>query len=404
LIPILSSIIVGQGAGMTRAKGGMLSIIYVLGTAATYAAIGWVAGATGDQLQAYFQNIWAIGTISVVFVLMALAMFGVYKIQMPSFIQSRLQETSSGIRGGTAGMVFVLGMVSALIVGACVSPLLISILTIAISQGDPVLGSAMMFSMAMGMGVFLIALGFGAGFLLPRAGAWMTRVNHVFGVMLIAVAIYLLQALPQVPVLLLWGALFIILSVYLGATQALPEGASGWRYLNKGMGIILLVWGVLSLAGGLAGNRDVLNPIPAGTFGIASAPGGISGAGAAHAGDLFIRVSTPAELDVQLAAARDQNRHLMLDFYADWCVDCIRMEKTTFVDALVKRRFDDDFLLVQVDVTDPNHEGGKSLKQRYGVYGPPAILFFTPQGDELRDLRLYGFRSSREFLEILDRI
>lgn len=399
MVPILSSVIVGQGASMTRAKGGMLSIIYVLGTMVTYAAIGWVAGATGEQLQAYFQNIWAIGILSLVFVIMALSMFGLYRIQMPSFVQSRLQESSSGIRGGTASMVFVLGLVSALIVGACVSPLLISLLTVAIGKGDPVLGAAMMVSMAAGMGVFLVALGFGAGAILPRAGAWMERINHAFGVMLLAVAIYLLGAVPAVPVLLLWAALMIIIGVYLGATQALPEGAGGWRYFGKGVGTILLIWGAVSLVGGLAGNRDVLNPIPAGTFGITA-----GGAGPEHDAQLFTRVSSLEELEGQFARARGEGRHLMLDFYADWCIDCIRMEKTTFVDADVKRRLDADFLLVQVDVTDPNHEGGKAIKRRFDVYGPPAILFFPGGGEELRDLRLYGYRDRNEFLDVLNRI
>ena len=399
MIPILSSVIVGQGARMTRAKGGMLSLIYVLGTAVTYAAIGWVAGATGEQLQAYFQNIWAIGILSLVFVIMALSMFGLYKVQMPSFIQSALQSKSASISGGTASMVFVLGLVSALIVGACVSPLLISLLSIAIGEGDPVLGAAMMVSMAFGMGVFLVALGFGAGAILPRAGAWMERVNHVFGVMLLGVAIYLLGAVPAVPVLLLWAALMIIVGVYMGATQALPDGASGWRYLTKGVGTIALVWGVLCLVGGLAGNRDVLNPIPPGTFVAAG-----SSTGASHAGAAFVQVTDIESLDAELARARESGKHLMLDFYADWCVDCIRMEKTTFVDADVKRRLDADFILAQVDVTDPNDPGGKAIKQRLGVYGPPAILFFDRGESEIRDLRLYGYRDSEEFLSILERI
>ncbi len=402
MIPILSSIIVGQGANMTRARGGALSAIYVFGTAVTYAAIGWVAGATGEQLQAYFQNAWAIGILSVVFVLMALSMFGLYKIQMPSFIQSRLQEKSAALGGGTVSMVFVLGLVSALIVGACVSPLLISLLSIAIGRGDPVLGAAMMVAMALGMGVFLVAIGFGAGAILPRAGAWMERINHVFGVMLLAVAIYLLGALPAVPVLLLWAALLIIVAVYMGATQALPDGASGWRYLSKGIGTIALVWGVLSLVGGLAGNRDILNPIPAGTF---FAAGNDAAGGAPHAESaLFVRVGTPEELDAQLARARQSGKHLMLDFYADWCVDCVRMEKSTFVDARVRERLGERFLMAQVDVTDPNDAGGKAIKQRYGVYGPPAILFFENGATEIRDLRLYGYRDSAEFLSILEKI
>ncbi|MDP7489218.1 MAG: protein-disulfide reductase DsbD, partial [Arenicellales bacterium] len=259
LIPILASSIVGQ-ARVSRTRGLILSLAYVLGTAATYAVIGAVAGATGEQLQAYFQNIWAISAIAVILALMALSMFGFYQLQMPAILQSRLSEGSTRL-GGSLGMTFGLGAVSALIVGACVSPLLISVLGIAILKGDPWLGAALMFAMALGMGVILVAVGAGAGFLVPRAGAWMEQVKQVFGVLLLGVAVYLLGAVPVVPVLLLWSALLIITGVYLGATQAVPTGASGWRYLTKGIGTLLLVWGVLAMIGGFSGNRDILKPV-----------------------------------------------------------------------------------------------------------------------------------------------
>lgn len=400
LIPILSSIVVGQGEKASRSKGGMLSIIYVMGTAVTYAAIGWVAGATGEQLQAYFQNIWSIGTISIIFVLMSLSMFGLYRIQIPSFIQSRIQEKSGSMQGGTIGMVFVLGLMSALIVGACVSPLLISLLSVAISKGSPLLGASMMFSMALGMGVFLIAIGLGAGFLLPKAGIWMDRVNYAFGVMLLAVAIYLLSAIPAVPVLLLWAVLLTITAVFMGATQPLPEGASGWRYLNKGIGTVLLVWGVLALLGGLNGNRDIMNPLPLNQMSFAS--GSSTAPQSTHVP--FIQVTNLEELDVELAKASNSGKHLMLDFYADWCTDCIRMEKSTFIDPEVAARFDQDFILAQVDVTDPDHQGGKDIKKRYSVFGPPAMLFFRNGENEIRDLRLYGYRNVSDFTAVLNKI
>ena len=403
MIPILSSIIVGQGEKASKAKGGLLSAVYVLGTAVTYAAIGWVAGATGEQLQAYFQNIWAIGFLSLVFAAMSLSMFGLYKIQMPSFIQSRMQEKSAGIQGGTLGMVFVLGLMSALIVGACVSPLLISLLSIAISQGDPVLGMLMMTAMAAGMGVFLIAIGFGAGFLLPKAGMWMDRVNYVFGVMLLGVAIYLLTVIPEVPVLLLWAALFIVTGIYMGATQSLPEGASGWRYLNKGLGTVLLVWGILALIGGLNGNRDIMNPIPLSGFGGGPVVQGGGAAAESHE-ELFIQVANMDALETEMQNANAIGKHVMLDFYADWCTDCIRMEKTTFVEKNVKAKFDRSFVLLQVDLTDPNDPDTKAIKKRFGVYGPPAMLFFRNGLDEVRDERLYGYRTADEFLQILNRI
>ena len=261
LIPILSSIVIGQGAE-SRMRSGTLSMIYVFGTVVAYAFIGAVAGATGDQLNAYFQNAWAIGIMSAVFVLMSLSLFGLYEITMPAVLESRIQESSMKIGGGKFGAVFVLGVLSALVVSACVSPLLISALGIAIARADPYLGAAMMTSMALGMGVILIAIGFGVGIALPKAGPWMDRLKQGFGVLLLGVAIYLLGNLPDVPVLLLWGALFIVTGVYLGASQELPADAGGWRYFWKGVGVVLLIWGILCLIGGMLGNRDVFQPLP----------------------------------------------------------------------------------------------------------------------------------------------
>ena len=262
LIPILSSIIAGESSKTGSVRGGMLSIIYVLGTVVTYASVGAVAGATGDQLQAYFQNAWAIGAMSLVFVLMALSLFGFYEIRMPSSFETKMQQSTMRITGGKAGAVFVLGAFSALVVSACVSPLLISVLSIAIAKADPVLGAVMMTATALGMGVILVAIGFGLAVTLPKAGAWMDRLKQFFGVMLLAVAVYLLGNIPAVPVLLLWAVLFIVSGVYLGATHDLPSDAGGWKLFCKGIGLVLLVWGILSLLGAVLGNRDVLQPLP----------------------------------------------------------------------------------------------------------------------------------------------
>ncbi|MDE0094842.1 MAG: protein-disulfide reductase DsbD [Gammaproteobacteria bacterium] len=396
MIPILSGVIAGQGENLTRRRGGALAMVYVIGTAVTYAAMGWVAGATGEQLQAYFQNVWAIGIMAVIFFLMALSMFGLYEIQMPSAIQSRLQNSTSGM-GGSFPMVFLLGLVSALIVGACVSPILISFLGIAVSRADPVLGAQMMFVMSLGMGVPLIALGFGAGYLLPKAGAWMDLVKHFFGILLIAVAIYLLGVLPAVPVLLVWGVFFIILSTYLGATQSLPDGASGWRRLAKGIGTVLLIWGIAAIVGGFYGERDLLKPLPARLFSI-----GGSTAAPEPETHLFTAVSNTAELDQQFVQARQSGRRIMLDYYADWCVDCVKMEKSTFQDPAVARVLEERYLALQVNVTDPKDPGTRSVKKRFGVFGPPAVLFFDQNGNPLKELSFYGYRNPEDFLALID--
>jgi thiol:disulfide interchange protein DsbD len=406
MVPILSGVIVGtEGKQTTKLRAGLLSYTYIFGTAVTYAVAGAIAGSTGEQLQAYFQNAWAIGLFSAVLILLALSMFGLYTLQIPSFIQSMLHHHSAQLhkraRKWVAGEfigVFALGLVSALIIGACVSPVLVSVLGVAVAARDPWLGGGVMFALAHGQGLILVVLGIGAGALLPKAGAWMDSVKYVFGVLLLAVAIYLLGFLPQVPVLLLWSALLVVCAVYLGTTQRLPEGASGWRYLWKGLGTVLLLWGILALIGGVAGERDILKPLPSSLWIKSSAMPAAVGA------PLFERVATIASLEQKIAAARSAAKPLLLDYYADWCVDCVRMEKGTFADPAVRTELEKRFVLVQADVTDPDNAEVKALKKRFGVFGPPATLFFSSRGVELRDLRSYGYIERDAFLTLLRRV
>jgi thioredoxin:protein disulfide reductase len=400
MIPIVSGALVRTGdVTLGKLRGGLLSYTYVFGTAVTYTAAGVVAGSTGEQLQAYFQSPWAIGTFATILALLALSMFGLYELQMPSFVQSKLHYHTHKIKGSGFIGAFILGIVSALIVGACVSPVLISVLGAAIVAEDPVLGGAIMFALAHGQGIVLVALGVGAGFLLPRAGVWMNKVKYVFGVMLLGVSIYLLGFIPQVPVLFLWAALFIITGVFLGATESLPHGSTGWRYLWKGVGTVLLIWGVLALLGGMAGNRDVLSPV---AFSGATSTA-VAGAPTAGEEKLFERVTTVAALEKRLAEARTAGRPALLDYYADWCADCVRMEKTTFRDVRVRdalRRY----VRLQVDVTEAGNPDGVAIKKRFGVFGPPAMLFFGADGAEKNELRTYGYRKAEDFLAITGKI
>ena len=331
MIPVLSSILAGQGQSLTRTKGGLIAFSYVLGTSVTYAAMGALAGATGDQLQAYFQNIWAIGLLSTLLVIMAIAMFGAFQFQMPGAVQERIQRRTKTLVGSVP-LVFMLGLISALIIGACVSPVLISVLGIAITSGSALLGAELMFTMSIGMGLPLIALGVGAGHLVPRAGPWMEKIKHGFGVMLIALAIYILGTLPQIPVLLLWGSFFIMLSVFAGTTRRNDSLVSNWQRLEKGAGIILLVWGIMLIAGGLTGQRDIFRPLPPSLFNNTSGVDVSTDMTQSDriSGDSFIRISDLAELQQQLLVAGSNNRKVLIDYYADWCVDCARMEKTTF--------------------------------------------------------------------------
>jgi thiol:disulfide interchange protein DsbD len=410
MIPIVSSVLVGaEGARLTKLRGGLLSYTYVLGTALTYSIAGAVAGATGEQLQAYFQNPWAIGIFSGILVLFALSMFGLYEIHVPQALQSFLHHHSTRMHhkakrwaGGEFIGVFLLGVFSALIIGACVTPVLASALTGAIATQDAVKGAGIMFALANGQGAILVAIGVSEGLLLPRAGPWMNTVKHIFGVLLLGVAIYLLTPLEQVPILLLWGALFIICAVYLGATQALPKDASGWRHLWKGVGTLLLVWGVLALVGGFAGSRDVLKPLP---FDLGGPPAANVGANPELTPKtrLFQRVTTVRELDAGFAAARAVGKAMILDYYATWCTDCVRMERTTLRDPRVRRAIAARFVALQADVTDTDGDS-RAIKQRFNVLGPPATLFFRPDGSEARELRAYGYLTVEQLLDKLSQL
>ncbi|GMQ92190.1 MAG: protein-disulfide reductase DsbD [Gammaproteobacteria bacterium] len=401
MIPILSSIIIGQskdGKDKSNLHGGALSISYVLGTSVIWTIAGVFAGATGKQFHAYFQNIWFLGGASVLFILLALSMFGFYNIQMPGFIQSHLHRKSHKMQGGTLFGVFILGIFSSMVVGACVSPLLIFALGAALQTGDPVLGGVTMFALSLGMGTILILIGFGANWLLPRAGVWMDAVKHFFGVLLIAVAIYLMGQIPEydIPVLYLWAPLFIIYSIYLGAFQSLPVKSSGWRFFSKGLGMLLFVWGVLALIGAFGGNRDILRPIDL------SKLGGSSAVQVKSMAELFIKVRDVQGLNQHIEEARQAGKPVLVDYYASWCTDCIRMERTTFRDPAVQDMMA-KFVNIKIDISKPS-KVTDALKSRLNVYGPPATILFDSKGKERKDLNFYGYRSAKDFIAILEKV
>lgn len=400
MIPILSSIIVGQsddGKDKSNLHGGALSISYVLGTSVIWTIAGVFAGATGKQFHAYFQNIWFLGGASVLFILLAFSMFGFYNIQMPGFLQSHMHKKTNKMQGGTLFGVFILGIFSSMVVGACVSPLLIFALGAALQTGDPVLGGATMFALSMGMGTILVLIGFGANWLLPRAGAWMDIVKHFFGVLLIAVAIYLMGQIPEydIPVLYLWAPLLIIYSIYLGAFQSLPDKSSGWRFFSKGLGMLLFVWGVLALIGAFSGNRDITRPIDLGKL----------GGGAVQVksmAELFIKVKDVKELNQRIEEARQAGKPVLVDYYASWCTDCIRMERSTFRDPAVQGIMA-KFVSIKIDVSKPG-AATDALKNRFSVYGPPATILIDATGKERKDLNFYGYRSAKDFITILEKV
>lgn len=390
MIPILSGIIVGRGHKITRRHAFMLSLAYVLGMAITYAAAGVAAGFSGNLISSALQTPWVLGSFAALFVVLSLAMFGFYELQLPNALQSKLTDASNKLHGGHLSGVFVMGALSAIIMGPCVAAPLAGALLYIGQTHDAVLGGTALFALAMGMGAPLLAIGTSAGALLPKAGAWMEAVKRFFGVLLLGLAIWIVS--PVIPVsaqMGLWAALLIFSGIYLRALDPLPHHSSGWSRVVKGVGILALLLGVAYLIGALSGSRDMLRPL-----------GNIGRAAAETPATLqFSRIVSVAELDARIAKA--DGKMVMLDFYADWCVSCKEMERFTFSDAAVQAQLKNAVVL-QADVT-ANSEDDKALLKRFGLYGPPGILFFDAKGSELNDFRVVGYQDAEQFLETLRR-
>ncbi|HEX7053930.1 MAG TPA: protein-disulfide reductase DsbD [Burkholderiales bacterium] len=389
MVPILSGIIAGEGRALSKPRAAALSAAYVLGMALTYAAAGVAAASSGLLIAAALQNVWVLGAFALVFVALALSMFGFYELRLPGFLQQRLDGAQRQLRGGRIASVAAMGALSAVIVSPCVAAPLAGALLYISQTRDVLLGGAALFAMALGMGAPLMAVGVFEGALLPRAGAWMESVRRFFGVLLLAVALWLVTpVLPDVAVMLAWAALLIGSAVFLRALDPLPAGASGWWRLWKGAGVTLLVAGVALLVGALAGSRDPLRPLA----------GLVGEAARVETPTPWRRVASLAELEQALAAG---GRPAMLDFYADWCVSCKEMEKFTFSDPRVRAELE-GMLLLQADVTEGD-EADRQLLKRFSLFGPPGIIFFDASGREIPGLRVIGYQPPERFLRTLAR-
>ncbi|MFS2216042.1 protein-disulfide reductase DsbD [Telluria sp. Tellsp104] len=382
MVPILSSIIVGEGKQVHRTRGFVLSLAYSFGMAIVYTALGVAAGLLGEGLAAALQNPWVLGGFALLIVVMALSMFDVYQLQVPAALQTRLSSASGRQSSGKLAGVFVMGAISALIVGPCVAAPLAGALVYISQTRDVVIGGAALFAMAVGMSIPLLLVGVSAGSLLPRAGLWMESVKRFFGVLMLAMALWMAApVLPGIVQMVLWAALLLGYGFYL------LRGLRG-HWAGLALGAASVVLGATQLVGVASGARDPLAPLARFTGGAPAQP------------LAFTRIKTVDQLDAALAATG--GRTAMLDFYADWCVSCKEMEKLTFVDPAVKARLANTVLL-QVDVT-ANDADDRAMLKRFGLFGPPGIILFDKQGKEIPDSRVIGYQDANKFLGSLGKL
>ncbi|MGZ8164591.1 MAG: protein-disulfide reductase DsbD, partial [Methylobacter sp.] len=391
MIPILSGIIVGHGNRIGTARAFLLSLSYVIASAATYTVFGILAALFGNNLQTTFQQPWIIALFSTIFILLSLSMFGFYHLELPKSLQAKLHNSSERHRDGSLWGAAIMGSLSSLIVGPCVAAPLAGALIYIGQTGDAVLGGSALFMMGLGMGIPLLLLGASAGKLLPKAGNWLNSTKAVFGVIMLAVAVWMLsRILPPGIIMMLWAMLLILPAIYLSAIDPLHENSSGWRKLWKGVGVMMLGYGLLLLIGFSMGNSNPLKPLQ----GLA-----LNNTQAAEQGITFERITSLGELEARIQQATANHQRVMLDFYADWCISCKEMENYTFTNPEVKQALE-GFVLLQADVTK-NSEDDKALLAKFGLIGPPGVLFFNADNQENRSLRVIGYQNADTFIKTL---
>lgn len=394
MVPILLSIIAGQRSqtALSRKRGLALAAVYVFGMSLVYTALGVAAGLAGASLAVWLQTPWVLSLFAIVLAVLALSMFDVYTLQVPSTWQSSLQGRLAKIPGGKYGGVFVMGMVSALIVGPCVAAPLAGVLLFISQTGDVVLGGATLFALAWGSGALLLLVGASSGVLLPKAGGWMNGIKYAFGILLLATAWWMVNSvLPTWVLMLGWAVLAMWSAVLLGAFRALGGDSSVLAQFLKAVGVVVAVWAVALIVGVASGGRSLTQPL--GGLGLGSTTT------STVAAPRFQAVTSVQQLDELLATT---DRPVMLDFYADWCVSCIEMEQFTFTHPDVAQKME-RMLLLQADVTQ-NTAADRELLKRFNLFGPPGIIFFNAQGQEQPDPRVVGFMPADTFATELDKV
>jgi thiol:disulfide interchange protein DsbD len=379
MVPILSGIIAGHGANVTTTRAFMLSLTYVLGMACTYTLAGIAVAAAGSHVQALFQQTWIIVLFAGLFVVLALSMMGLFTIQMPAAIQTRLSAASNRQTAGSFGGVAVMGALSALIVTTCVAPPLVATLAVIGQSGNMARGAAALFAMSLGMGAPLLVVGASAGKLLPKAGPWMDTIKQLFGVMMLAVAAWMLtRVTPPSGVLVLWAVPAAV------AAWLLWRAARGIRHLPvlvRALAVVAGAYAVVLIVGSRLGGTDPLAPIPSWS--------------GTHTELAFRTIKSTADLDQEVTQAQASGHAVMLDFYADWCVSCKEMEKYTFTDPAVQATLK-DVVLLRANVT-ANDTDDQALMKRFDIVGPPTIAFYGADGHERAPYRVVGFMKAPEF-------
>ncbi|KTD57428.1 protein-disulfide reductase DsbD [Legionella shakespearei] len=386
MVPVLSGIIIGHGKEVTTRKAFFLSLSYVLSMSVTYAAVGAIVALLGTNLQISMQSPWAISIFSLIFILLALSMFGFYEFKLPDAWQAKIAGSSNSQRGGHYIGAAIMGCLSTLILSPCVTAPLIGVLTYIAQTGNVLLGALTLFVLSLGMGTPLLLIGTSAGKWLPRSGNWMNSVKAFFGVLLLGVAIYLMERIvPTGLTMVLWACLLIFSGIYAGA---LNQAITNQQKFRQGTGIILLGYGLLILVGASMGSSNPLQPL--------------NNLPQATAAQSPVAMQPSTVRSVQSAIQEAKGKPVMLDFYADWCASCKMMEATTLKDSRVEELLS-HFQVIKVDVTANNAEN-KALMHQFNVIAPPTFVFFNPQGEEMKQLKLVGEISAEEFTKILKQV
>jgi thiol:disulfide interchange protein DsbD len=396
MIPIISSVIVSQGDGLTTKRAFFLSIVYVLSMSVAYTIAGVLAGLFGSNLQAALQTPWVIYSFAGIFVALSLSMFDLYELQMPNFIQSKL-SSASGKKGGIIG-VAVMGFLSALIVGPCVAAPLAGALVYIGQTGNALLGGTALFMLSVGMGVPLIIVGTGAGKFMPRPGMWMDTIKTIFGVMMLGVAVWMIsRVLDERVVMLLWGVLAIGTGIHFRALEPLHvSNGVQENSMKKIVAVLLVIYGVILLVGSISGSKDVLSPLDQFTQ-----KANAQTLSSTAVDELkFKVVTTEEELDAALVEAK--GKKVIIDFSAAWCAACKEFDATTFKDAAVMKKMN-EFVLIRADIT-ANTDKQKALSKHFNVFGPPVIIFMDKDGKVQESQTVTGYKEPAEFLKHIENL